>query len=177
MISRIFGTIFGILLLLSPHLFAGEVDPKKAPPSEEVAVRGPGMDDSIENAQKEVEDPFAQRFNPFEIKAPTPQGTAEGQAVGDLQGIGLGGKDGYAVIGDTVYHVGEEKNGIKLLEVNRGEVDIFVNNGKMTLPLFPGDDLKKARERKGKKSSRNFSSNDSSKEEQEPFSKRGQGLS
>ena len=36
-------------------------------------------------------------------------------------------------------------------QVRRREVDIIVNGGKVTLPLFPGEDLKKARDRADKK--------------------------
>jgi hypothetical protein len=135
------------------------------------------MDTSIQNAQQEVQNPFARRFAPPEVKVQEP-GRAAPAVVAVLQGIGLGGKDGYAVIGDLVYHVGEEKNGIKLLEVKRGEVDIFVNGAVRTLPLFPDGELKKAQERQERETGRTVSSGDASRAKgQESFPKGGQGLS
>jgi hypothetical protein len=70
----------------------------------------------------------------------------------ELQGIGFGSKDAYAIIGGEVFYIGDEKNGIKVLEIRRREVDILVNGGKITVPLFPGEDLQKAKDRAKRKS-------------------------
>ena len=143
------GTLLGIFLLVAPSLFAAEETPRNVPTGGEMAESVPGMNTSIQNAQQQVQDPFARRFAPAPPKAQEQVRAAEVVAV--LQGIGLGAKGAYAVIGDSVYYKGEEKNGIKLLELRRGEVDIFVNGATATLPLFPGEELKKAQARQEKK--------------------------
>jgi len=102
--------------------------------------------------QEEVRDPFAMVL-PSAPAAAAPTSAAP-EIKAELQGIGFGSKDAYAVIGGDVFYIGDDKNGIKLLEVRKGEVDILVNGGKTTLPLFPSQELKKAREReKAKKKS------------------------
>ena len=81
----------------------------------------------------------------------------------NLQGIGFGSKDAYAVIGGDIFYVGDTKKGIKLLEVRRREVDINENGEKVTLSLFPGEDLQKAKDRaKKKRAMQNASVNQSS---------------
>lgn len=177
MTARIPGTVLWLFLLITPGVFAEEGAPADVLPGREAVESIPGMDASIQNAQQEITDPFAKRFAP-----PPPPVQAQEKAapaiVSTLQGIGLGGAEAYAVIGDSVYYKGEEKNGIKLLEVRRGEVDIFVNGAMMTLPLFPGDDMKKAQERQEKKSGQKDPSGEpSTPKDPESFSKRGQGLS
>lgn len=111
-----------------------------------------GMDSSVVAAQQEVIDPFA--------PPPEEEGAAKAGGAGqpaappikvELQGIGFGSKDGYAIIGGDVFFKGDEKNGIKLVEVRRREVDIIVNGGPMTCPLFPDQDLKNAKEREKRK--------------------------
>jgi hypothetical protein len=111
----------------------------------------PGIDGAIKTAQQEVRDPFA--VGEFEEIAGAPDVNPEqATPIPPLEGIGFGSVDGYAVMGGTVYLKGDVKNGIKLLEVRRREVDIIVDGGKVTLPLFPGDDVKKATDRAEKKS-------------------------
>jgi hypothetical protein len=181
MTKRIPGAVLWIFLMMTPCLFAKNATPGGVPPGGEMAESSPGqpgqMDASIQSAQQEVQNPFARRFAPPEVKVQEPEKAAP-VVVAVLQGIGLGGKDGYAVIGDSVYHEGEEKNGIKLLEVKRGEVDIIANGVVRTLPLFPDGELKKARERLEKKTGQTVPSGDAPHTKgQESFPKGGQGLS
>ena len=148
------GILLGLLFLMSPCLFAADGAPvgktAKAPPK---AAAAPDA------APQDVVDPFAARFDPDAVEAaPEPGKTATAVALPILEGIGLGGGDAYAVIGGSVYYKGEEKNGIKLLEARRGEVDIFVNGAPMVLPLFPKEELKKANERREKKGGPGLSS-------------------
>lgn len=112
----------------------------------------PGIDNAVQMAQEEVRDPFANSAPP-EGEAPVGPVAPAGPAITvELQGMGFGSKDAYAVIGGNVYYKGDEKNGIKLLEVRRREVDVLVNGGKVTVPLFPDQDLKNAKDRAEKKS-------------------------
>lgn len=138
----------------------------------------PGIDSAVQFAQDEIRDPFATLIEP---ELPKDKTVLEGpvQPAGpptevNLQGIGFGSKDAYAIIGGEVFYTGDEKNGIKLLEVRRGEVDIQANGGKVTVPLFPGGDLQKAKDRAKKEGSAHDASLDQQPEIPGPFSKREQ---
>ena len=154
---RIKRWFFGFLLvLLWPSVFMlgapATVSSKNAVSSaSEEAI--PGVDNAVQMAQQEIRDPFA--------KAPVPEAETSravvAQAVApeikvELQGIGFGSKEAYAVIGGEVFYEGDEKKGIKLVEVRRREVDILVSGGKITVPLFPDQELQKARNRAKQKS-------------------------
>ena len=116
----------------------------------------PGVDNAVQVAQQEVRDPFS--MGPAEAPGGVPGAPTGPEVTVQLQGIGFGSKDAYAVIGGDVFYKGDEKNGIKLLEVRRREVDILVNGGRITVPLFPEQDLKKAKERaKAKGATKNAS--------------------
>ncbi len=108
----------------------------------------PEIDSAVQMAQQEVRDPFAIAKAP-EAPASAPAVSqsiaSEGKMV--LQGIGFGSKDAYAVIGGDVFYEGDEKQGIKLVEVRKREVDILVSGRKITVPLFPDQDLQKAKDR------------------------------
>jgi hypothetical protein len=114
------------------------------------SVATPEIDSALRAAQEEVRDPFAIAPE-TEAAVLTPPVSAVPTVTVVLQGIGFGSKDAYAIMGGDVYYIGDEKNGIKLLEVRRREVDILVNGGQITLPLFPGEELKKAKDRAEKK--------------------------
>ena len=125
-----------------------------------------GVDSAVQTAQQEVRDPFA--VDP-EAEAPAIASVAAGSELAVvLQGIGFGSKDAYAVIGGEVFYTGDEKKGIKLLEVRKREVDILVSGGKVTVPLFPDQDLKKARDRAEKKSAKKSASADQPSEMSSP---------
>mgnify|MGYP001231120539 CR=1 FL=1 len=119
--------------------------------SQDEAVEGGAseVDDAVVAAQQEIQDPFATSLGANVAKAPVqPVGNVDKLV---LQGIGFGSKDAYAIFGGEVYFKGDEKNGIKLVEVRRREVDIIVNGGPMTCALFPDQDLKNAIEREKRK--------------------------
>ncbi|MFA7255312.1 MAG: hypothetical protein WC133_04360 [Candidatus Omnitrophota bacterium] len=151
-----FGFLLAMLGLGLLPLHAGELEPDVAssqdvvsPVSEEAT---PGIEGAVQMAQEEVRDPFAVAPE-TEAPAAVP-GTAV--PVGpeikvELQGIGFGSKDAYAVIGGEVFYKGDDKKGIKLLEVRRREVDILASGGKITVPLFPDQDLQRAKDRAKKK--------------------------
>ena len=126
---------------------------------QEAATEGatPGVDSAVVAAQQEVGDPFATDLNiagPAKTAAAPASSAAQPAAPPvkvELQGIGFGSKDAYAIFGGEVFFTGDEKNGIKLVEVRRREVDIIVNGGPMTCVLFPGQELKDAKEREKRK--------------------------
>ncbi len=148
--------LFLVVLLPSGLLFCAEDSLRDvASPEETVPVATDettsGIDSAVRMAQEEVRDPF-EVAPETEAAVSAPVAAAGPEIKVELQGIGFGSKDAYAVIGGDVYYIGDEKNGIKLLEVRRREVDILANGGKMTVPLFPDQELKKAKDRAGKKS-------------------------
>jgi hypothetical protein len=113
-----------------------------------------GIDGALQMAQEEIRDPFAIAAETEAAVSATPAAPSatRPEVAVVLQGIGFGSKeDAYAIIGEDIYYIGDELNGIKLLEVRRKEVDVLVNGGKMTVPLFRGEDVEKAKERAKKK--------------------------
>ena len=133
---------------VAPGVSVAPATSGKATPGESAPAEGatPGVDSAVVAAQQEVRDPFASGSN---VAASVPQA---GPAITvELQGIGFGSKDAYAVIGGEVFFTGEEKNGIKLVEVRRGEADIIVNGEPMTCLLFSDQGLKNVREREKRK--------------------------
>lgn len=108
----------------------------------------PEVHNAIQMAQEEVRDPFAKAL-PEELEnLPVLEAPEALPAVNiELQGIGLGSKNAYAIIGGEIFFRGETKNGIKLIEVRKREVDILVNGGKITVPLFDEMDLQRAKAR------------------------------
>lgn len=135
-------------------LHAGELPPDLASPqniaSASAEVMTPGVDNAVQKAQDEIRDPFA-RDESFEAAVPSATMAAAPEILTELQGIGFGSKDAYAVIGGEIFYEGDEKKGIKLLEVRRREVDILMSGGKVTLLLFPDDDLRRVKDRAEKK--------------------------
>jgi len=105
----------------------------------------PVSNSAVPPASEEVRDPFAESQAPIETAVVDPG------SMGELQGIGFGSKDAYAVMGGEIFFNGDEKNGIKLVEVRRREVDVIMNGGLVTLPLFEGGELQKAKDRAKKK--------------------------
>lgn len=139
----------------------------------------PGVDTAVQVAQQEIRDPFDA---PPAEGAPVSTAPATGApALPDikveLQGVGYGNRDAYAIINGEVLYEGDDKNGIKLLEVRRGEVDILMGGGKVTVPLFPGDELQKSKERAQKKSAETLSSTEQSLKEQNSSPQKEQALS
>ncbi|MEI7751131.1 MAG: hypothetical protein WCJ71_03470 [Candidatus Omnitrophota bacterium] len=140
---------FIILHAEDPLPAAGPSQSEAAPATEPATT---GVDNAVQAAQEEVRDPFEVTEETETLaSAPPVDPQAPAIPIPVLEGMGFGSKEGYAVMGGEIFFEGDTKNGIKLLEVRRREVDIIVNGGKVTLPLFPGEDLKKARDRADKK--------------------------
>lgn len=132
-----------------PSLAApGTLDP--VPGTEETSVETHGVGRAVQMAQEEVRDPFQTELAPAEeVEAGAPKGPEAVTKV-NLQGIGFGSQDAYAVLNDDIYYLDEEKKGIKLLAVRRREVDVFVNGGPQTLRLIDEAEIKKSLEGKRK---------------------------
>lgn len=138
---------FLLCLILPLPLFAATEQEKGGPPPSWDTGAGPspaGVDAAVQMAQQEIKDPFATQFNINDIiAAPAAAPAASVQ----LEGIGLGGSEAYAVLGGEIYHLGEEKKGIKLIEARRGEVDISMNGETKTLRFVPEEELQKSKAR------------------------------
>jgi len=98
--------------------------PRDRKPSSDIAT-------AVEMAQEEIQDPFRVRFEAAAI--PGALGIEGDKIV--LEGVGSGPRGTYALINGERYGVGEEKNGIKMVETRRGEADIWVNGELRTLFL------------------------------------------
>lgn len=133
----------GLSLLHAEEPWPSEAPSQTAASSTDAASSE--IETAVQTSPQDVRDPFSMAELP-EVSTVAPEAPRP-EIVADLQGIGFGSKEAYAVIGGDVFYKGDEKKGIKLLEVRRREVDILVNGGRITVPLFPGDDLKKARDR------------------------------
>ena len=146
--NRRFFEIFLMTLWLSvPLLYAEEPSPEallhKAV-SSAFEDESPEINSAVQMAQQEIRDPFA--MAPEEIPEVVPEAASQEVAAEKkvvLQGIGLGRKGSYAVMEGEVFIKGDEKSGIKLLEVRKGEVDIVVNGREVTLSLFGDKGLEK----------------------------------
>ena len=155
--NRLFLVIFFGLLWPSVLVLSAEEPSTKAASEGEVSTPAPeeagtGIDSAVQVAQEEVRDPFSYAPPAPVSSAPVvAAGPASPEIKVELQGLGFGSKDAYAVIGGEVFYKGDEKNGIKLLEVRRREVDVIVNGGMVTVPLFPTQDLQNAKARAQKR--------------------------
>ena len=154
--GRLFWAILAVVLWLGAWtLHAGEAVAEIVPAQSTVPdtpeKATPDVDHAVQQAQREIRDPFETPYAETKVLQDTSTQPAGAETPVELQGIGLGSRDAYAVIGGEVFYLEDQKNGIKLLEVRRREVDVLVNEVKMTVPLFPDDDLKKAKERKERK--------------------------
>ena len=123
-------------------------------PKESAEARA-GVDTAIRMAQEGVRDPFE---NKIMEKSTTVNTVSSGAAQGpppipvNIQGIGLGTKNAYAILNGEIFYAGEEKGGIKLLEVRKGEVDILNNGTPQKLRMVSEEDIEKAQGRQLKKS-------------------------
>lgn len=117
----------------------------------------------IQNVSGQVlQDPFADSFGIDEPVVAATDKPATPQITAVLQGIGSGQEDAYAIISGDIYYLGEEKNGIKLLEVHKGWVDVLLNGISSKLQLYPEEDLKKARRGRVKRAAAGASSSNNS---------------
>ena len=108
----------------------------------------PGIDTAIQMSQQEVRDPFESKFNKIAPIRNTPETASNAPPVQVLlEGIGIGPKGSYAVIDGEVFDVGDEKKGIKIIEVRRRAVDILVGGEPRTVQLFPQEELEGVRGR------------------------------
>ena len=82
--------------------------------------------------------------DPFEPKVryaqPGVGPAVQQQAVSaNLQGISINPKGAFAIISGELYEQGEEKLGIKVVQIRKREVDILVNGAPSTLSMLPED--------------------------------------
>lgn len=151
--SSLFAEESGVVPMTSEYPATGEpgevLQPSAGYPVAEDASL-PGADDSIQMAQKEIQDPFRVGVEPAEL---APQ-AAESSAANDnivLQGMGVSRQGVYAIISGDIYTQGEEKKGIKIVEARRSEVDILVNGAARTLSLVSSEEVQRAQDRRERK--------------------------
>lgn len=144
----IFSPVVVFLFLASVFLFS-EVAKADDAPSEGYSeeTTSPEMDTAVQMSQEKVQDPFAAKFQDEGPARQTFDMANAPKASVLFQGVGMGEKGAYAVINGEVFYAGEEKKGIKMVEVRKREVDIVVGGESRTVPLFPEEDLVKAQER------------------------------
>lgn len=109
----------------------------------ETAVASPNLAE-----EKDLRDPF-QTDLPAQEVGPAPIGVVGVDVL--LQGIARGADSFYAILNGEVYYEGEEREGIKLLEVRKGEADILINGNIRTLKMLPEEEIKKATTQRVKK--------------------------
>ena len=98
------------------------VPPQAAPPQPEQPVRN-----VFQSGIAPVETPVAPSGQPVEIQT-------------NLEGLSMGARGSRAVINGEVYKEGEDKLGIKVLQIRKKEVDILINQSiKRTLSMIPGE--------------------------------------
>ncbi|MFH1800188.1 MAG: hypothetical protein ABH891_05010 [Candidatus Omnitrophota bacterium] len=173
-LNRFFFKFF-LVVVWPPVLAWGAVGPSQSATRDASSEMTSGIDGALQLAQGEIRDPFAiaPETEAAVIAGPVASAARPEVAV-VLEGIGFGSKDAYAVIGGDIYYIGDELNGIKLLEVRRREVDILVNGGRITVPLFQGEEVEKARKRAQKKGAMKNAPADPSAKKPSPSSEREQ---
>jgi hypothetical protein len=134
--------IWGFSVLFSFNLWADEepASHQESPVQQEKPLeRLPQPETPTVKNEPPVRDVFQSELRPIE----TPVGVASGQPVEiqtNLEGLSMGMRGSRAVINGTVYKAGEEKLGIKVLEVRKKEVDILINQAiQRTLSMLPGE--------------------------------------
>ena len=88
--------------------------------------------------ERPVRDPFESGLNPVETPvAPSPDQPVEIQTI--LEGISISPRGARTVINGEVYKEGEDKKGIKIIQIRKKEVDILINQSiRRTLSMLPG---------------------------------------
>ncbi len=114
------------------------------------AYSSSGIQDSIITAQEEVVDIFRARTE--DVTEADESEDNEERFIPQvpvsfrdvlLQGLGLGANDAFAVLNGELYAIGEEKDGIKLVEVRKGEADVIVDGATRKLFFVDAEDLAK----------------------------------
>ena len=151
-IGRNLRIVIGIMMFLffmAPFLFAESTKIDAAPAGKSSGeTTSPGIDTAVQMSQQEVRDPFESKFNKIAPIRNTPETASNAPPVQVLlEGIGIGPKGSYAVIDGEVFDVGDEKKGIKIIEVRRRAVDILVGGEPRTVQLFPQEELEGVRGR------------------------------
>ena len=105
-----------------PAVPAGEAPSQPPAPPSNVPVR-----DVFQSGVAPAATPVAASGEPVEIQT-------------NLEGLSIGAKGSRAVINGEVYKEGEDKLGIKVLQIRKKEVDILINQAvKRTLSMIPGE--------------------------------------
>ena len=118
-------------------------DDRSVPPPNQNNQLPPGAQPPITEApppqpQGPVRDVFQGQLTPLQTPTGSPDQPVEIQT--NLEGITIGVKGSRVVINGLVYKEGEEKMGIKILQIRKKEVDILINQAiKRRLSMLPGE--------------------------------------
>lgn len=126
------------------HLQAVKTDLEKMSNAGGSAEAAPSETGNAETAQEEVRDPFQAQLKAEPEEAAVLK--TENAVKVTLEGLGAGSQRAYAVLNGDIYLIDEEKKGIKLLAVRKGEADISVNGAVQTLRLLDDQAWKKTQE-------------------------------
>ena len=140
-----FYMVLCLSVLLSVHVWADEPLPATdqpstpqngpAPPQPPAPVQPPAPTQPNEPVRNVFESGLAPVASPTAASSDQP---VEIQT--NLEGLSIGARGSRAVINGEVYKEGEEKLGIKVLQVRKKEVDILINQAvKRTLSMLPGE--------------------------------------
>lgn len=131
-------------MFLSFHVFAqlpqleGSASPESSAKGE-TSEKQPPLSASSQPVLSEppVRDVFQSELRPLETPAvATPDQPVEIQT--NLEGLSMSARGSRAIINGEVYKEGEEKLGIKVLQIRKKEVDILINQAiKRTLSMLP----------------------------------------
>ncbi len=111
--------------------------------AEAAPVEMQGVGNAVQMAQEEVRDPFQPQIREgAEAEEVAPKTEQAVKVV--LQGVGFGAQDSYAILNGEIYYVEEERKGIKLVAVRKGEADVLVNGAMQTLRLFDEAAMRKS---------------------------------
>ena len=115
-----------------------EDSPAKAEMAKQETPQSPPPQAVSPQPERPVRDPFESGLNPVETPvAPSPDQPVEIQTI--LEGISISPRGARTVINGEVYKEGEDKKGIKIIQIRKKEVDILINQSiKRTLSMLPG---------------------------------------
>ena len=87
---------------------------------------------------EDVRDPFKPKVS-YGQPAAQPGAASQQTITANLEGISISSKGAFAVISGELYEKGEEKLGIKVVQIRKREVDILINGVFTTLSMLPED--------------------------------------
>jgi hypothetical protein len=137
--------IVGVVLMgiLIGRAFGDETTMPQQPPAQLAGI-AEDVPSSVPQAAEPIRDPFESQEEAGFASAPVMA------TVSDIQvdGVGIGNKNAYALLNGETFFEGETKNGIKLVRVGKEEVNLLVNGSPRKIKLIPEDEIQRLQKRK-----------------------------